>query len=86
MYDASYQTARKQNTEQWQSNYQSGIPSLSNTTSPDENDQPMFLVGCCMPQRRLGGTKAAMGQRRPPWSWSMVKKSICRLILVVFCV
>ena len=48
-------------------NYRSGIPSLSNTPSPGGNDHPMVLVGCCMPRRRMDGTKAALGQRRPPW-------------------
>ena len=47
--------------------YRSGIPSLSNTPSPGRNDHPMVLVGCCMPRRRLGGTKAALGRRQPPW-------------------
>jgi hypothetical protein len=27
----------------------------------------MVLADCCMPLRWVGGTKVAVGQRRPPW-------------------
>jgi hypothetical protein len=27
----------------------------------------MVLADCCMPRRRVGGTKVAVGRRRPPW-------------------
>jgi len=27
----------------------------------------MVFADCCMPLRRVEGTKAAVGRRRPPW-------------------
>ena len=38
----------------------------------------MVLARCCMPRSLVEGTKAAVGQRQPPWLESV--------FLLVFCV
>jgi hypothetical protein len=47
--------------------YRISIPLLPDMHSPNRNDSKMVLTDCCMHRRRMGGTKAALGQWRPPW-------------------
>jgi hypothetical protein len=46
----------------------------------------LILIGCCMPQCSLIGTKAAMGQWRPPWLKSVSGANFFSVLYVGLCV
>ena len=62
--------------------YHSGIPLLPTTPSPWQKLQWMVVADCCMPRRWVGGTRVALGWRRPSWLKSVSSAHFVR----VFCV
>jgi hypothetical protein len=60
--------------------------SLPTTPSPWQKQQWMVVADCCMPRRwvGVGGTRVALGWRRPSWLKSVSSAHFVRVFCVLF--